>query len=225
MGAGSLALLDYRRQVAAHYRDVRESTASPEDRWLRWRRQRDLLFQGHSQSPLNESDAASFNGLSYFDFNPELRFEVEIERVEGDELQVDLAQDGLLHLQPLGRVAFRLDDEAARLMVYWLTGYGGGLFLPFRDRTNGKGSYAGGRYLLDTVKGADLGGSEDRLILDFNYAYNPSCAYDDHWHCPLPPADNWLEYEIQAGEKDFNGGRVEEPDPTAIPRPAGKDPD
>ena len=218
MGKGSLALLDYRRQVAAHYRDVRESTVSPVGRWLHWRHQRDLLFRTHSQSPLRKSDLGSFNELPYFDFNPELRFEVEIEKPEGDELQVNLAQDGLLHLQPLGRVCFRVEGEAVRLMVYWLTGYGGGLFLPFRDLTNGKGSYGGGRYLLDTIKGADLGGTEDRLVLDFNYAYNPSCAYDDRWHCPLPPADNWLEFEIRAGEKDFHEGRVVEPDPAAIPR-------
>jgi uncharacterized protein (DUF1684 family) len=74
------------------------------------------------------------------------------------------------------------------------------VFLPFADRTNGNESYAGGRYLLDTIKGADLGRADDRVILDFNFAYNPSCAYSDRWTCPLSPPSNRLQSAVGAGE-------------------------
>jgi hypothetical protein len=85
--------------------------------------------------------------------------------------------------------------------VYWIAVYGGGVFIPFRDATSGHESYGAGRYLLDTIKGADLGGRGERLMLDFNYAYNPSCAYDPRWSCPLAPPANWLPVPIRAGER------------------------
>ena len=81
----------------------------------------------------------------------------------------------------------RSHGHAAALAVYWLEGYGGGLWLPFADATSGASTYGGGRYLYDTIKGADLGVSERAIVLDFNYAYNPSCAYDERWSCPLSP--------------------------------------
>jgi hypothetical protein len=85
--------------------------------------------------------------------------------------------------------------------VYWLAGYGGGVFIPFRDATSGTATYGGGRYLWDSVKGADLGSVGDELVLDFNYAYHPSCTYDPQWSCPLAPRDNWLDIPIEAGER------------------------
>jgi uncharacterized protein len=87
------------------------------------------------------------------------------------------------------------------LELFWLEAYGGGLFLPFRDATSGDSTYGAGRYLLDTVKGADLGSEGGRLVLDFNFAYNPSCAYDPKWVCPLSPPANRLAVAVQAGEK------------------------
>ena len=86
------------------------------------------------------------------------------------------------------------------LDVWWLETYGGGIFLPLKDATCGETSYGGGRYLLDTVKGADLGEEQGRLIVDLNFLYNPSCAYDAQWECPLPPAGNVLSVAIEAGE-------------------------
>jgi uncharacterized protein (DUF1684 family) len=88
-----------------------------------------------------------------------------------------------------------------RLALYWLEAYGGGVFLPFRDETSGTETYGAGRYLLDTVKGADLGEEGGRLVLDFNLAYNPSCAYDPRWACPLAPPENRLTIPIRAGER------------------------
>ena len=89
--------------------------------------------------------------------------------------------------------------------MFWVLGYGGGVFLPFKDATNGPETYGGGRYLLDTIKHADLGSEDERLVLDFNYAYNPSCAYNPRWHCPLSPPENTLPVEIRAGEKSYPG--------------------
>ena len=89
------------------------------------------------------------------------------------------------------------------LTLYWIEGYGGGVFLPFGDATNGRESFAGGRYLLDTIKSADLGSDgAGRLILDFNFAYYPSCAYSEAWVCPLSPPENRLPGAIRAGERD-----------------------
>jgi hypothetical protein len=94
-----------------------------------------------------------------------------------------------------------LGGEELALGLYWLDGYAGGLFVSFRDDTSGKETYGAGRYLLDTVKGADLGGEEAALVLDFNFAYNPSCSYDPRWACPLAPPDNRLAVAVKAGER------------------------
>jgi uncharacterized protein len=91
------------------------------------------------------------------------------------------------------------------LTLFWISGYGGGVLLPFKDGTSGQETYGGGRYLLDTIKHADLGSDKGRLIVDFNYAYNPSCAYDPRWHCPLAPPENSLPTRIAAGEKSYGG--------------------
>jgi uncharacterized protein (DUF1684 family) len=85
--------------------------------------------------------------------------------------------------------------------VWWLEQYGGGLFVPLRDGTAGEATYGGGRYLLDTAKGADLGCVGPNLIVDLNFLYHPSCRYDDLWQCPLPPAENRIAPGICAGEK------------------------
>jgi uncharacterized protein (DUF1684 family) len=105
-----------------------------------------------------------------------------------------------------GVAAFELDGRAATLALLWLDAYGGGVYLAFRDASSGVTTYGGGRYLLDTVKGADLGtagdnDNDDKLVLDFNFAYQPSCSYDPRWSCPLPPPENRLPFEIRAGER------------------------
>ena len=101
----------------------------------------------------------------------------------------------------VGHVHFSVAKNAAELAVYWLEGYGGGLWLPFADATNGAATYGGGRYLYDTIKGADLGVADHDIVLDFNYAYNPSCAYDERWSCPLSPPENRLPFAVSAGER------------------------
>ena len=108
-------------------------------------------------------------------------------------------------MQRFGRIRFTVDKQAVSLSLYWILGYGGGVFLPFRDETNNDTTYGGGRYLLDTIKHADLGQEGSKLVIDFNYAYNPSCAYNSQWHCPLAPWENRLPVSILAGEKSFPG--------------------
>jgi uncharacterized protein len=103
-------------------------------------------------------------------------------------------------------VHFVTEGEPVSLSIYWLEVYGGGLFLPFRDMTSPAESYGGGRYLFDTIKGSNFlpvpGESGwKRIMLDFNYAYNPSCAYNDRWICPLAPVENRLAVPIRAGER------------------------
>ena len=92
-------------------------------------------------------------------------------------------------------------DGVGTLDVWWVASYGGGVFVPVRDASAGKGTYGGGRYVLDTVKGADLGGSGGRLVVDLNFAYNPSCAYDPAWACPLAPPGNVVPVAVPVGEQ------------------------
>ena len=108
-----------------------------------------------------------------------------------------------------GYARFSLKARKLSLELYWIQGYGGGIFLPFRDATSAVSTYGAGRYLIDTVKGADLGGQGDRLLLDFNFAYNPSCAYDPRWVCPLAPPANRLDVAVAAGER-IPRGRADE---------------
>jgi uncharacterized protein (DUF1684 family) len=100
-------------------------------------------------------------------------------------------------LRPIGVVRLPFGT----LQVLWIDVYGGGVFLPVRDATAGEETYGAGRYLLDTVKGADLGGDADELVVDFNYAYHPSCTYDPRWSCPLAPLANRLSVPVRAGER------------------------
>ena len=112
-------------------------------------------------------------------------------------MDVPTGTDGIVRFDRIGSVHL---PEGGDLDVWWLGCYGGGVFVPVKDGTAGSATYGGGRYLIDTVKGADLGGDEGRLILDFNFAYNPSCAYDPAWACPLAPAGNTLGRALLAGE-------------------------
>lgn len=109
----------------------------------------------------------------------------------------------------IGRLAFSYDGRELSLGAFWIQGYAGGLLVPFRDQTSGTESYGGGRYLLDTIKSADLGSDavSSRVVLDFNYAYSPSCAYDPQWTCPLAPPENWLPIAVRAGERSLRHDR------------------
>jgi uncharacterized protein (DUF1684 family) len=195
-----LDLSDWRRRVAELYRQV-VAASDPPNAWEAWRAGRDDLFARHPQSPLPENERAAFRGLAYFDYEPSARVLAKVVSVEPVTLDISTSQDGAYRFTRFGSATFELGGEGLALELYWLAGYGGGIYLPFADATSGTTSYGGGRYLLDTVKGADLRTDAGRLVLDFNFAYNPSCAYDPRWTCPLAPPANRLPVDIRAGER------------------------
>jgi uncharacterized protein len=197
--AETLALLDWKRRVFSLYAAVR--ALEPEAGWELWRETRDELFRSHPQSPLPADRRASFGGLEYWPYDPQARVPAELEDVAAAPEQVETSGTEPILFQPFARAGFELREERLSLEVAWLAAYGGGVFLCFRDATSGTESYGGGRYLLDTVKGADLGDDDGQLVLDFNFAYNPSCSYDPGWICPLAPPANRLAVAVEAGER------------------------
>lgn len=195
----TLELLDWKRRVFGLYGEVRE--LEPEAGWNLWRETRDDLARSHPQSPLPPGRRASFRGLDYWPYDAEVRVLAELEDVAAPARPIATSGTEPVLFTPFARASFELRGEPLALEVSWLSAYGGGAFLSFRDATSGRESYGGGRYLLDTVKGADLGSDDGRLVLDFNFAYNPSCAYDPGWICPLAPPANRLAVAVEAGEK------------------------
>ncbi len=196
----TLALWDYRRKVADTYAAVRAAGGGI-DAWERWRAFRDDLFRTHSQSPLSRARRAGFEGVPYFSYDPMWRLEVEVVPLEDEQESLAHSGAGATTFRRFGRVDIPAAGVVSTLTLYWLEGYGGGVFLPFRDDTNGESTYGGGRYLLDTAKGADLGHRGRRLVLDFNFAFHPSCVHDDRWSCPLPPPGNRINGLVEAGER------------------------
>ena len=196
-----LDLLDWKRRVTALYAEVR-ATADPRAAWQRWRAVRRELIHTHPQSPIRDPAArASFDGPWYFEHDPGARVTAEVQGAEPGRVVVEGSADGRFEMTRVGTARFELYGQAAALGIYWVEGYGGGLFLSFRDATSGSETYGAGRYLLDTVKGADLGYEDGRLVLDFNLAYQPSCSYDAVWACPLAPPENRLSIGVRAGER------------------------
>ena len=185
----SLDLLDWRRRVAALYGEVRAShDRDPNATLDAFRDGRAALFATHPESPTEDGSTPA-----YWPRRPDLRFTAPLDTSVGPEryetTEASFTRIGAVHL-PIGD-----------LDVFWLDGYGGGLFLPFKDATSGTSTYGGGRYVLDTAKGADLGGAGDAIVVDFNYAYHPSCFYSARWTCPLAPPRNTLTVAVAAGER------------------------
>ena len=202
MSSEYLDLADYRRRVAALYLRVRAGDLPAVERLHAFRAEKDELFRTHPQSPIPRDRRPSFGGLSYWPHDPELRLSAALEPEAVDAPSgMPLSGGGALGLRRIGAVSFRLVDETHRLGVYWFTDYAGGIFIPFRDATTGIETYGGGRYLWDSAKGADLGSTGDELVLDFNYAYHPSCVFDARWSCPLAPLANRISAPIRAGER------------------------
>ena len=147
------------------------------------------------------ADRKAFQGLDYFDYDAGARFEVALTPREAVPEAWDIGADGVLHTRAIARTRGLEAHFGGELTLYWLRAYGGGLFLPFADASSGVDTYGGGRYVLDSIKGADLGMAGGRLILDFNFAYYPSCAHDAVWTCPLAPAGNRLPLGVAAGQR------------------------
>jgi uncharacterized protein (DUF1684 family) len=195
-----LDLLDWKRRIFALYDAVR-ADGDPAAAAARWRAVRDDLFRNHPQSPVPASEREGFAGLAYYDHDPAARVTAAVVPAEPERFEVPASVGEALAFVRFGYAEFRLDGADHRLELYWLDAYGGGLFVPFADATSGSETYGAGRYLLDTVKGADLGTEDGRLVLDFNLAYNPSCSYDPSWACPLAPPANRLPLAVRAGER------------------------
>jgi uncharacterized protein (DUF1684 family) len=193
-------LWDWRRRVADLYAQVR-SESHPMTAWTHWRAVRDGLYRTHPQTPLEHPEALT--SLDFYAYDPALRFLVDVEPFAGEVLEMPAGQDGAVRLDPFGRTVGLADRLGGELTLYWMQGYCGGVFLPFADATSGRETYGGGRYLLDTIKSADLGSVSGQTVVDFNFAYNPSCAYSSRYVCPLSPRGNRLAREVRAGERVF----------------------
>jgi uncharacterized protein (DUF1684 family) len=195
-----LELLDWKRRIFELYAHIRAEPV-PDRAWHVWRETRDELFRSHPQSPLTASARAAFEGLPYYDYDPALRVLGEVVAAEQERHEIATSGDRAYSFTRFARARFPLSGEEHTLDLYWLDGYGGGLFLSFADATSGTETYGACRYLLDTVKGSDLGAQDGGLVLDFNFAYNPSCAYDPRWVCPLTPPGNRLGVALRGGER------------------------
>jgi uncharacterized protein (DUF1684 family) len=196
---GELQLADWRRSTAELYAAIRASD-DPAAAHARWRAGRDELFRSHPQSPLLPDDPLRDTGLPYWPYDPALRVQaLLVPAADAQTRIVESANDGSIRMRLVGRV--EVETLGLGLDVWWLHQYAGGLFVPVRDGTARHESYGGGRYLLDTAKGADLGGGHDRLTLDFNFMYHPSCRYNPAWECPLAPPGNTTSVPIRAGER------------------------
>ncbi|HUQ44361.1 MAG TPA: DUF1684 domain-containing protein [Candidatus Limnocylindria bacterium] len=217
-----LELADWRRRITDLYVSVRAEAASdPARAWRHWRDAREELFRSHPQSPLPAAARRDFVAR-HWPYDANLRFEVVVDPgpapVEiaamttfglgepmpgGLTLALPVSSGGQEDFTRIGRVEVPFHVGVRSLGVYWMAGYAGGLFVPFRDATNGRETYGAGRYLLDAAKSADLGPgvAPDSLVLDFNFSFHPSCAFDPRWSCPLAPPENRLDIPVMAGER------------------------
>ena len=193
-----LTLLDWKRRVFALYAEVR-ADPQPERAWRHWCEVREELFRIHPQSPSRDARP------EYFDYDPALRTYAVAEPAERVRRDIETSGEAPYSFTRFATARFELAGAEQRLDLYWLDGYGGGVFLSFADATSGVETYGACRYLLDTVKGADLGERDGKLVLDFNFAYNPSCAYDPRWVCPLAPPGNRLAVRVEGGERAPSG--------------------
>ncbi len=207
-----LDLYDYRNRVSTLYRQRNNALKGNEDPQItlsQFRQERDNLFATHPQSALDGEQKHTFTGLHYFPFNPDMRFTTTVNtNIEPHRQEVVMNATEFMMTTTIGHIQFTVAQQTVTLSLYWLDIYGGGLFLPFRDTTSPQESYGGGRYLFDTIKGSDFLSTTDehgqmQITLDFNYAYNPSCAYNDAWTCPLAPIENRLPVALPAGEKKY----------------------
>jgi uncharacterized protein len=196
-------LVDWRRSVGDLYR-----TKGP-DALAQFRRGRDDLLRSHPQSPIDPEERASFQGLRYFPADPAYRVRAQVQPGDGTELVIDTGgEDGTIRYRRAAQLVFELAGVPCRLTVLSLVQYAGGLFVPFKDSTSRNETYGAGRYLFDTAKNTDalvleiIPGSSE-VVIDFNYAYNASCAYSPLWACPLAPPENFLKVPVRAGEMNY----------------------
>jgi uncharacterized protein (DUF1684 family) len=172
--------------------DIQQAKSELEE----FREAKDYFFKTDRQSPLTREQRKDFQGLHYFPENPELRLEVTIDEFpDKQEIEIQTSTGDVQKYQRYGRFTFDVDGQEAQLTLFW---DGGNFFLPFVDSLAGKETYGAGRYLEPEML------DDHRLLVDFNLAYNPYCAYNEAWSCPLTPFENRLKVPIRAGEKVFH---------------------
>ena len=203
VAADLLDLVDWRRRIGDLYR-LRGA-----DVLKRFREGRDHLFKTHPQSPIEPEERELFGGLHYFPSDASFRVPARMVAGDGSELLIDTGgDDGAVRYRRAGTLVFSLAGVPCTLTVLSLVQYAGGLFVPFKDTTAGHQTYGAGRYLFDTAKDTDglvleIAPSSPEVVIDFNYAYNASCAYSPRWACPLAPPENFLRVPVTAGEKNY----------------------
>ena len=195
-----LQLLDWRRRIAELYATVR-ADPDPEHGWRMWCATREELFLGHPKSPLPATSRDTPHKPAYYDYDAAYRVVATVAEGDASSVRVPASVGDGYTLVRAGRAHLAIAGVSVVLQLLWLDDYAGGLLLTCRDATSGTETYGAGRYLLDTAKGADLGGAAGAIVVDFNFAYQPSCSYDPRWNCPLAPRENWLTFPIRAGER------------------------
>jgi uncharacterized protein (DUF1684 family) len=163
-----------------------------------FRRSKDEFFREDHHSPLTKDQQAVFRGLHYYEESQEMNYRIQAKRFERDEV-VDLqtSSGSIASYLRWGSISFGLDGTTVELVIF-RDGQSGNFFLPFADATSGTETYGAGRYLDVKMQ------ASGHLLVDFNYSYNPYCAYNEHWSCPLTPAENRLSVALRAGEKSFD---------------------
>jgi uncharacterized protein (DUF1684 family) len=181
--------------------DQKEMTPQ-EQRVMKWRKERDLFFKSHQRSPLLPQDKKAFKGLRYYPFDPKYIFSGELERfvfhINNPKYYATFLTNKGTNKRYLryGRFHFTLDGREYTIEIYKSI-LSDTLFIPFKDETNEKETYEGGRYIDAEIL------PDYRMVLDFNMAYHPSCAYNEKFVCALPPRENMLDVEIRAGERNL----------------------
>jgi uncharacterized protein len=160
-----------------------------------FRAEKDRFFERHHQSPLTPIQKQHFNGLNYFPENESLRLEIDVElSTTSESIMIQTTGGQPQSYQRFGKFKFQVDGQSAELTIYE---NGHGYFLPFVDSLSGKETYPSGRYLEPEKL------PNGKFLVDFNLAYNPYCAYNEQWSCPITPAANRLKVAVRAGEKIF----------------------
>jgi uncharacterized protein (DUF1684 family) len=195
----ALDLLDWKRRIFDLYDSVR-ACADPEEAWNLWREVREELYRAHPQSPVPAESRAAY-GNAFFPYDSRYRVVAEVTDADPRPSPIPASTGGSFAFSRIGIARFDLLGREHELELLWNEGYGGGILVAVADTTSGSDTYAGGRYVLDTMKGADLGNHGNRVVLDFNFAFNPSCAFDSRWSCPLAPATNRLPVPLRVGER------------------------
>jgi uncharacterized protein (DUF1684 family) len=157
---------------------------------------KDEFFEKDGQSPLTDHQKLNFHGLNYFPENPALHLVLPVEEFETKEkIKMPTSTGEVQAYTRFGKIKFEVEGQPAELTIYASRD---GFFLPFVDALVGKETYGAGRYLEPSLAGTG------KLLIDFNLAYNPYCAYNENWSCPITPAENRIKVPIQAGEKVFH---------------------